>query len=91
MGLSIATDIVNRHNANLAVGSKLGEGTAFRFLIPLAESNNEVEEDNLSTTSNVSDRTEDFNLEGSELNPIEISDDEEETNDSWEVMSEIRK
>ena len=38
LGLSIATDIAKRHNANLAVQSGLGNGTSFKLLLPIVDS-----------------------------------------------------
>ena len=35
LGLSIATDITKRHNSNLFLKSKIGEGTTFQFVMPL--------------------------------------------------------
>jgi signal transduction histidine kinase len=35
LGLAISRDIAVRHGGNLAVKSKLGEGTTFQFLLPL--------------------------------------------------------
>jgi len=37
LGLSITGDIVKRHRGNLAVESKVGEGTAFWLYLPIAD------------------------------------------------------
>ncbi len=37
LGLSISSDIVRRHNGNIAVKSVVGEGTTFQILFPLVD------------------------------------------------------
>ena len=37
LGLSISSDIVVRHHGNLAVQSKVGEGTTFQLLLPISK------------------------------------------------------
>jgi len=37
LGLSISSDIVKRHDGNIAVRSEIGKGTTFQILLPLVE------------------------------------------------------
>ncbi len=35
LGMSIAKDIINKHNGNIGVSSKIGEGTTFTVAFPV--------------------------------------------------------
>lgn len=42
LGLSISSDIVKRHNGNIAVKSEIGFGTIFQILFPLVDNTDKV-------------------------------------------------